>query len=177
MALELMPDGETFKKLTKVQERALNRYYERQKPALVDVALPSLVGSGIPIIVGTAIGAIAYIFREQLGEEKDKFTGGVGQFINEGIWNSIVFPIVESTGFAQNPTTPENVLLNPDANPRDYRYAGPLTRCQRWETDLVDLEARGANGLSRAFILRRMADEGCSKPAFVDAGEWGRIKP
>ena len=67
------------------------------------------------------------------------------------------------------------VLLNPEANPRDYQYAGPLTRCQRWETDLVDIESKNGGGIDRAFVLRKMKSEGCSKPAFVDAGEWGRV--
>ena len=175
MAIELMPDGETFKKLTKVQERALNRYYGRQKPALIDVALPSLVGSGLPIIVGTAIGAIAYIFRDKLKDEAEDYVGGVGQFLTEGFWDSAVYPLMDATGIWKDPKTPKMVLLNPEASPRDYTYAGPLTRCQRWENDFVDFGAKG--GIDRAFILRRMIDEGCSKPAAVEQGEWSRLKP
>ena len=168
-----MPDGETFKKLNKGEAEALERYYKRQGPDLTDIIAPKVIG-GLPIIIGTAMVSLAYIFREQL---QDSLPTGddIGQWFNEGLWDNIVFPLMDLSKFKMDPTTPENVLLNPDANPRDYRYAGPLTRCQRWETDLVDLEARGVNGLSRAFILRRMKDEGCDKPGFVEAGEWGRI--
>ena len=171
--LELMPDGETFQKLTKAQHSALDRYYKRQQPSLIDEVTPALVGSGLPIIVGTAIGAIAYVFREQLVEEKDAFVGGVGQFINEGIWSTFVFPVLDPLW--KDPKTPEMVLLNPDANPRDFRYAGPLTRCQRWETDIVDIESKNGGGIDRAFVLRKMKNEKCSKPAFVDKAEWSRI--
>jgi len=173
--LELMPDGVTFKKLTKAQGAALDRHYKRQRPSLVDDVTPALIGSGLPIIVGTVVASIAYIFRDQLKDEALETAGGVGQFINEGIWDNAVFPLLDAIGARKDPQTPEMVLLNPDANPRDYTYAGPLSRCQRWEADLVDWEDRKGGGLDRAFILRRMKSEGCEKPGFVEAGEWGRV--
>ena len=171
--LELMPDGETFKKLTKAQSAALDRHYKRQKPTLIDEVTPGLVSNGLPIIIGTAIGAVAYVFREQLVEEKDAFVGGVGQFINEGIWSTFIFPVLDPLW--RDPKTPEMVLLNPDDPIRDYRYAGPLTRCQRWETDIVDIESKNGGGIDRAFVLRKMKQEGCERPGFVEAGEWGRV--
>ena len=170
--LELMPDGETFQKLTKAQHNALDRYYKRQKPSLIDEAAAPLIANGIPIIAATALASVAYIFRDQLKDEALEAAGGVGQFINEGIWDSAVFPLMDLTGIWKDPKTPKMVLLNPEASPRDYTYAGPLTRCQRWETDLVEY---GESGLDRAFILRRMIDEGCDKPAFVEQGEWSRL--
>ena len=175
--LELMPDGETFKKLTKAQGAALDRHYERQKqfPSLIEAATVPLIATGLPIILATAIGAGAYIFRDQLADQAKETAGGVGQWFNEGFWDNAVFPLFDAIGARQDPQTPEMVLLNPEANPRDYTYAGPLSRCQRWENDLVDWEARKGGGLDRAFILRRMKNEGCSKPAFVEAGEWGRV--
>jgi hypothetical protein len=173
--LELMPDGETFKKLTKAQDAALDRHYKRQRPSLLDEAAAPLISTGLPIIAGTALAAIAYIFRDKLKDEADEFVGGVGQFINEGIWDSAVFPLMDLAGIWKDPKTPKMVLLNPEASPRDYTYAGPLTRCQRWETDFVEFGAKG--GLDRAFILRRMIDESCDKPAAVEQGEWDRLKP
>jgi hypothetical protein len=173
--LELMPDGETFQKLTKAQHNALDRYYKRQKPSLIDETAAPLIANGVPIVVGTAIGAIAYVFRDQLADEAKDFAGGVGKFVNEGIWSSLIFPVLDPLW--KDPKTTEYVLLNPEADIRDYTYAGPLTRCQRWETDIVDIEARetGGGGIDRAFVLRKMKNEGCSKPAFVEAGEWGRV--
>jgi hypothetical protein len=171
--LELMPDGETFKKLTKAQHSALDRYYKRQRPSLIDETAAPLIANGLPIIVGTAIGAIAYVFRDQLADEAKDFAGGVGKFVNEGIWSSLIFPVLDPLW--QDPKTPEMVLLNPEANPRDYTYAGPLTRCQRWESDLVDIESKNGGGIDRAFVLRKMKNENCSKPAFVETGEWSRV--
>jgi hypothetical protein len=173
--LELMPDGETFQKLTKAQHNALDRYYKRQKPSLIDETAAPLIANGFPIIAATAVASIAYIFRDNLRDELTEVGGGVGQFVNEGIWDVALFPLFDALGAHKDPKTPEMVLVNPEANPRDYTYIGPLSRCQRWETDLVDREAKNGGGLDRAFILRRMKDEGCDKPGFVDAGEWGRV--
>jgi len=173
--LELMPDGETFKKLTKAQGAALDRHYKRQKqfPSLVEAATVPLIATGLPIILATAIGTLGYVFRDELKEEVLEAGGGIGKFINEGIWSTFVFPVLDPLW--KDPKTPEMVLLNPDANPRDFRYAGPLTRCQRWETDIVDIESKNGGGIDRAFVLRKMKNEGCDRPGFVEAGEWGRV--
>jgi hypothetical protein len=171
--LELMPDGETFKKLTKAQGAALDRHYKRQRPSLLDEATAPLISNGVPIIVATALASVAYIFRDQLKDEALEAAGGVGQFINEGIWSTFIFPVLDPLW--KDPKTPEMVLVNPEANPRDYTYVGPLTRCQRWETDIVDIEAKNGGGIDRAFILRKMKNEGCDKPGFVESDEWSRI--
>ena len=168
-----MPDGETFKKLTKAQHTALDRYYKRQRGTLIEEAAAPLIANGLPIVVATGIGAVAYIFRDQLKDEALDAAGGVGQFINEGIWSTFIFPVLDPLW--RDPKTPKMVLLNPDDPIRDYRYAGPLTRCQRWETDLVDIESKNGGGIDRAFVLRKMKGEGCEKPCFVEAGEWGRV--
>ena len=170
-----MPDGETFKKLTKAQGAALDRHYERQKqfPSLIEAATVPLIATGLPIILATAIGTLGYVFRDELKEEALELGGGIGQFINKGIWSNLIFPVLDPLW--QDPKTPEMVLLNPEANPRDYTYAGPLTRCQRWENDIADIEAKNGGGIDRAFVLRKMKNEGCEKPGFVEAGEWGRV--
>ena len=160
--LELMPDGETFKKLTKSQSDALERYYKREKESLLDKTVPNLVGAGIPVLVGVGVVAIAYVFKEQLVEEKDKFIGGVGQFVNEGIWQTVVAPVLEI--IPQTPNTPEYV-----------NGVGPLTLCKRWATDIVEIEEKNGGGISRALAIRQMGKLGCSRPGFVDAGEWGRV--
>ena len=168
-----MPDGETFKKLTKAQHNALDRYYKRQKPSLIDEAAAPLIANGVPIIVATGIGAVAYIFRDQLADEAKEAAGGLGQWFNEGFWSNVVFPVLDPLW--KDPKTTEYVLLNPEADIRDYTYAGPLTRCQRWETDLVDIEAKNGGGIDRAFVLRKMKQEGCERPGFVEDGEWSRV--
>ena len=62
MTLELMPDGKTFKKLNATQEKALKRYYKRlhDRPITQELGLPI----GLAVLGG--IGAIAYVFKDEL---------------------------------------------------------------------------------------------------------------
>ena len=67
--LELMPDGETFKKLGAAQSAALERYYKREKDSLLDKTLPPLISTGIPSILAIGLAAAAYVFKDELEEE------------------------------------------------------------------------------------------------------------
>jgi len=192
MALELMPDGVTFKKLNKTQEKALERYYKRaqDKPLAETVGLPLLAGG---VVITGAIGAIAYIFRDEIKttfeEEKKQFSDWLFSLPKKaavatggGIADALV-----SLGdliFTENPNTPPYVLLNPEDSPRDYRYAGPLTRCQRWENDGADWKTKDQAGeyltkvgsaLVAARIIKNMKKENCSKPTVFTQAQWDDI--
>ena len=80
MALELLPDG-TFKKLTKVQTDALNRYYKRENKR--DLTTEAII-SGLPIILGVSIASIAYIFRDDIKEKV--LTALEEEAIGAGLW-------------------------------------------------------------------------------------------
>ena len=192
MALELMPDGVTFKKLNKTQEKALKRYYKRaqDKPLAETVGLPLLAGG---VVITGAIGAIAYIFRDEIKttfeEEKKQFSDWLFSLPKKaavatggGVADALV-----SLGdliFSENPNTPPYVLLNPEDSPRDYRYAGPLTRCQRWENDGADWKTKDQAGeyltkvgsaLVADRIIKNMKKENCSKPTVFTQAQWDDI--
>ena len=81
MALELMPDGVTFKKLNKTQHAALNNYYKRlhDKPLSQDLALPM----GLVILGG--IGAMAYIFKDDIKKEFEEQKEALWDWVIGGI--------------------------------------------------------------------------------------------
>jgi len=83
MALELMPDGKTFKKLNAVQEKAVNRYYKRlhDKPLSQDLALP------IGLVILGGIGAIAYIFKDDIKKEFEEQKEALWTWIIGGLKN------------------------------------------------------------------------------------------
>ena len=64
-----------------------------------------------------------------------------------------------------------NDLLEPLNNQDSDAYIVPGFG----ETDLVDIESKNGGGIDRAFVLRKMKNEGCDRPGFVEAGEWGRV--
>jgi len=186
MALELMPDGKTFKKLNAVQEKALKRYYKRaqDKPLIRDLALPI----GLAVLGG--IGAIAYVFKDELQQylkdkEEDVVTwiGGLpragGGLVADAIIN------LEGALFPQNPINPEFVILN-EGTPQE-RTVGPFSRCQRWANDAADWktvkQSKGDLGpaesvvaaLAAARIIKNMKKEGCPKPSAFTQAQWDDI--
>ena len=187
MALELMPDGKTFKKLNATQEKALKRYYKRaqDKPLIQDLSLPI----GLAVLGG--IGAIAYVFKDELQQylkdkEEDVVTwiGGLpragGGLVADALIN------LEDALFPQNPINPEYVILN-EGTPQE-RKVGPFSRCQRWANDAADWHTvkqsyKGDLGyiettlgaFTAARIIKNMKKEGCPKPSAFTQAQWDEI--
>ena len=176
-----MPDGKTFKKLNAVQEKALKRYYKRthDKPLIRDLALPI----GLAVLGG--IGAIAYVFKEELQQylkdkEEDVVTwikglpAAGGGVVADAIIN------LEGALFPQNPVTPEFIEVG-------GRTIGPLSRCKRWETDATEwLSVKQSKGdlgpaesvvaaLAAARIIKNMKKEGCPKPSAFTQAQWDEV--
>ena len=129
MALELMPDGKTFKKLNRTQEKAMNRYYKR----LHEVPLTQSLSLPIGLAVLGGIGAIAYVFKDELktylaDKEEDVVTWIAGLPAAGGGVVADAIINLEGALFPQNPITPEFIEVG-------GRTIGPLSRCKRWETD------------------------------------------
>jgi len=186
MALTLMPDGKTFKKLNATQEKAVKSYYNRlhDKPLTETLALP--IGLAI---VGT-IGAIAYIFRDEIKktyEEQEEalltWIGGLPVAAGGGVADLLIK--AGDLLFPQNPLNPEFVQLPPYAE-RDGTFTErpptQFTRCQRWELDAVDVvflvNERGpstAYALAIARIIKNMKKENCPKPSVITQAQWDDI--
>ena len=170
-----MPDGKTFKKLSAAQYKALNNYYKRlhDKPITQELGLPI----GLAILGG--IGAIAYVFKEELQQylkdkEEDVVTWIKGLPAAGG---GAVADAIVNLGdaiFPASPATPEYITF-PDREP-----IGPLSRCQRWETDatawLEKVQAGNYNTVQAALAAKRiisnMKKEGCSQPSAFTVAQW-----
>jgi hypothetical protein len=163
--LELMPDGETFKKLTKAQGDALHRYYKREHDSLLVKTLPPLISTGLPAIFAIGLGAAAYVFKDELEEELLKSGESAIDWLGSGLFK---FSGVGQALRLVGPTTPEFIILE------DGTKVGPLSRCKRWETDLVDLTEKNVGALIPVY-LKAMKDDGCSKPVFVTKKNWDKV--
>ena len=172
MALELMPDG-TFKKLTKVQTDALDRYYKREKG---DEILPALIQSPIfPTLVFGSISAITIGVVWAYLNEKDF---DLGQFLGGGV----------AAIYSDDPKSPNTITLA-DGTTRE------LTRCQQWEQDAImwKIAEQGVfgqlNAVLPAFmtgglkiaqatkalnIITNMKKEGCPKPTAFSDAQWAQ---
>lgn len=163
--LELMPDGETFKKLTRAQGDALHRYYKRERDSLLDKTLPPLISTGLPSILAIGLAAAAYVFKDEL-EEELKLAGGTAiDWVGSGLFK---FSGVGQALKLIGPTTPEYIILE------DGSKIGPLSRCKRWETDLVDITEKNIGALIPVY-LAAMKGDGCPKPSFVTKRNWDKV--
>ena len=181
MALELMPDGKTFKKLNATQEKALKRYYQRlhDRPITQELGLPI----GLAVLGG--IGAIAYVFKDELktylaNKEEDVITWIKGLPAAGGGVVADAIISLEGALFPQNPVTPEFIEVG-------GRTIGPLSRCKRWETDATEwLSVKQSKGdlgpaetvvaaLAAARIIKNMKKEGCPRPSAFSQAQWDDI--
>ena len=167
MALELMPDG-TFKKLSKIQTDALDRYYKREKGDLLDTILPRLLPSLILGVVGSAgiVAAWAYLKDLEL-PTIESFGGGIAD--------------ITSMIFGANPKSPQFIL---SIDPLKEGEMVEVPRCKRWEIDATEWlrldqtnpnKGRTETILSATYglsIIKNMKREGCSKPPAFTQSQW-----
>lgn len=184
MALELLPDGKTFKKLTAAQTKAMERYYKRAtgEPLSKSLALPSA------LIAVAGIGAIAYIFKDKaiawFEEQKLDFVEWIkGLPVAAG--GIVADTIVKGGGVildavapgAGGPATPE-FIIQPDG-----LRIGPLSICQRWENDAADwltlVQSKNLTATEKTLaaltakrITTNMKREGCAKPGAFTQAQW-----
>jgi len=173
MALELLPDG-SFKKLSKVQTDALNRYYKRENKR--DLTTEAII-SGLPIILGVSIASIAYVFRDDI---KEKVLSALEEeSIGAGLW--VAKQITKFTRGEQQRTEP----MTPDTIPSqlDPEVMVEIPRCTRYEADYVNQNtiAEGIpipfvgvslQALAQLHTIQSMKLEGCSKPDIIPQSQW-----
>jgi len=171
MALELLPDG-TFKKLTKVQTDALNRYYKRENKR--DLTTEAII-SGLPIILGVSIASIAYIFRDDI---KEKVISALEEeAIGAGLW--VAKGLTKFFRGEQQRTEP----MTPDLVPSqlDPEIMVEIPRCTRYATDYANQNtiAEGIpfvgvplQALAQLHTIQAMKLEGCSKPDIIPQSQW-----
>ena len=172
MALELMPDG-TFKKLTKAQTDALDRYYKREKG---DEILPAVIQSPIfPTLVFGSISAVAIGVVWAYLNEKDF---ELGKFLGGGV----------ASIYSDNPKSPSTLTLHDGS-------VVELTRCQQWEQDAIAWKTAeqgiftqlssvlpsftlGGVKIMQAtkalHIIKNMKKEGCPNPALFSDEQWAQ---
>jgi hypothetical protein len=171
MALELLPDG-TFKKLSKVQTDALNRYYKRENKR--DLTTEAII-SGLPIILGVSIASIAYIFRDDIKEKVisalEEEAIGAGLWVAKGLTK-----FFRGEQQRTEPMTPEVMVSQ-----LDPEVMVEIPRCERYATDYVNQNtiAEGIpfvgvplQALAQLHTIQSMKIEGCSKPSIIPQSQW-----
>jgi len=178
MAMELLPDGKTFKKLTAAQSGALERYYKRAKGEPLNtrsMILPSA------LIVVAGIGTLAYVFKDDMkaafDAQKEEFSTWLFSLPKKVAVDAggAVADII-TAGFTrlEQPITPE-FIIQPDGV-----RIGPLSICQRWENDAAGiLEKVNAGEVTKIIaalqfkrVIKGMKYAGCERPGAITQAQW-----
>jgi len=181
MALELMPDGKTFKKLNKTQYTALNNYYKRlhDRPITQELGLPI----GLAILGG--LGAIAYIFRQHILDDFDKQKKTLLDWVIDGVKSipTRAFEWSVEQGFDIGTTISGIDLTKPTGEAAEV-YGKDVNICSQYEYDLINLYQKSEDasfwekplyGVGIRQKLKGMKKAGCSKPPFVEQKNWDRV--
>ena len=176
MALELLPDGKTFRKLTATQSGALERYYKRAKGEPLDSKSMVLPAS---LIIVAGIGTIAYFLKDKLKlpeidiptwPELAKVVKGAA----EGAGGVVADVITAGFTRLEQPITPE-FIIQPDGV-----RIGPLSICQRWENDAAGILEKVQSGeyntiiaaLQFKRVIKGMKYAGCARPGAITQAQW-----
>ena len=169
MGISAIPPGVEIRKLTPMQERALDKLLKAQRDentlqTAIRVAVPTLAFVGVAGI--GIVTTFAYLKDIELPSVKD-IVKGAG--VDAG---GIVADVITTVIGRDNPRTPE---FTPSG-------AGPIPRCQRWESDYVTTIKDDPGPIETTLlataqlnIIKNMNAEGCSRPSSIPARQWNEV--
>jgi hypothetical protein len=171
MAIVAIPRGVEITKVTKAQERALDKLLKAQRDentvqTAIRVAIPTVAFVGVAgVAIATTFAYLKDIELPTVSELATNAGGTVSDLLISGI---------ETVTGQNEPSTPEFLPSG----------AGPIPRCKRWETDYVtakETEAqKGTLGpldtvfgaLTMKRIIQNMKREGCERPVIIPLAQW-----
>jgi len=178
MALELMPDGLTFKKLTKIQTEALDRFYNRgKKEDRIDTLIQSPIFPSIvfgSVATAALVATWAYLKDLELPSIESFFESAGGGIAD-----------ITSAVFGADPKSPQFI---PSIIPGKEGELVEVPRCKRWEIDATEWlrlnQATPNKGRTETIfsatyglsIIKNMKREGCPKPNAFTQSQWNEGK-
>ena len=174
MPVIAIPKDIEFRKVTPTQQKSLEKIMADSKNnTLRAVAIPTIAISSLAIIGGTA-----FLFREEIKkfieESKDDLTGAITEKIKgvaTGAGDIVSDTIVTIVG-RDDPRTPE---FTPSG-------AGPIPRCQRWESDYITTLKDDPSpseivllALAQKNIIKNMKREKCDRPSVIPQSQWDDV--
>ena len=169
MGISAIPQGVEIKKLTKTQERALDKLLKAQRDentlqTAIRVAVPTLAFVGVAGI--GIVTTFAYLKDIELPSVKEIVK-------NAGVdAGSVVADVITNVVGRDNPRTPE---FTPSG-------AGPIPRCTRLESDYVNTIKDYPSAYETVLlataqlnIIKNMKAEGCTRPSAIPLSQWDKV--
>ena len=118
------------------------------------------------------------MFRDEIktwaASQADDFWNAVKEKVVGAVVGSggVVADVITTIIGRENPRTPEFTESG----------AGPIPRCQRWESDYVDTIRQVQEGgsvtalaLAQLNIIKNMKAEKCSRPSSIKQSQWDKV--
>jgi len=174
MPVIAIPKDIEFRKVTPTQQKSLEKIMADSKNnTLRAIAIPTIALSTLAVV-----GATAYLFRDQLKTFVDENIDNLGEAVTEKIKGvaegagDIVSDTIVTVVGRDEPRTPE---FTPSG-------AGPIPRCQRWESDYVTTIKDDPSpteivllALAQKNIIRNMKREKCDRPSIIPQSQWDDV--
>ena len=180
MPIAAIPQGVEIRKLSAVQNKALQKLLENQNGSSTkNTAL--LVG--IPTIA-LAIGGMAFLFKDEIKEAVKESWDDIKEFA-EGIPAGAFTGAIDA-GFALGKEI-TGVDLEATTGTAAEVFGEGVSLCEQYGYDLVELQQRVdatskynvpaiiALGIGKRSKLKGMKAAGCSKPPYIDQNDWNRV--
>ena len=180
MPIAAIPPGVEIRKLSAVQNKALQKLLENQNGTSTK---NTALAVGIPTIALT-IGGMAFLFKDEIKETVKESWTDIKEFA-EGIPAGMFTGTIDA-GFALGKEiTGVDLEATTGRAAEVFGESGSL--CEQYEYDLVELQQRVDNtpswnvaaifalGLGKRSKLKGMKKAGCTKPPYIDQNDWNRV--
>jgi hypothetical protein len=176
MPIAAIPQGVELRKITPTQKNALDDLLKKQKEgSLLQTAVAVTIPS-VALLVASGAAVALFYYKKELEDYISELPTTVATAAGGKVADVITDlggAVARAAGFSDDPTTPEYLPSG----------IGPLSRCERWSADAVDILSQiQAGGLSSsqkvqaALAIRRVAKnmkaEGCSRPTAISQSQW-----
>jgi len=180
MPIAAIPPGVEIRKLSAVQNKALNKLMESQNGSS---SKNTALAVGIPT-VALAIAGMAYLFRSEIKENIKENWDDLKSFA-EGIPAGMFTGTIDA-GFALGKEI-TGVDLTEVTGRATEVFGESVSLCEQYEYDLVELQQRvdktskynvfaiAALGIGKREKLKGMKKNGCSKPPYIKQNDWDRV--
>ena len=180
MPIAAIPPGVEIRKLSAVQNKALQKLLENQNGSSTK---NTALAVGIPTIA-LAIGGMTFLFKDEIKEAVKESWDDIKEFA-EGIPAGAFTGAIDA-GFALGKEI-TGVDLEASTGTAAEVFGEGVSLCEQYGYDLVELQQRVdktskynvpaiiALGIGKRAKLKGMKAAGCSKPPYIDQNDWNRV--
>jgi len=177
MPIAAIPQGIELRKISAVQQKAVDELLNKQREAsLWNSAIPSTA-----LLVIAAGAAVTFLFGDEIKNWAKDQAGNIGKAITEKVVET-----AKGTGATVADIVTGVIGRDEPRSPGTFTDAQgnvlTIPRCSRWENDYVDTVTQVQQGgnvtllaLAQLNIIKNMKADKCSRPVIISSSQWNKV--